>query len=405
MDLAFLCRQPIFTASLEVFAYELLFRSGQAGNAAMVQDGDQATASVVLNLLTDIGLERVVDDRPAFINMTRNLLLNADLSCLPPERIVLEVLEDIEPDEEVLAAVRRLAEAGFTIALDDVVYRKELEPLIELADIIKVDLPQIPLDELPTHVAALQRHSVKLLVEKVETQEEFDLCKQLGFSYFQGYFFCKPQILSERRVGGNQVAAMRLLSELQDPAITPEKVEDLLRMDPTLSFQVLRFVNSSSNGLSNPIESIRHAAVVMGVQRIRSFASMMVLRAAGDAKPLELMNVALTRAKLCELVATRMGETRTERPFTVGLLSVLDAVLDRPMNEVIELLPLSEDINAALLEHTGSLGRILESVMEYEHSATRRDSDPPVVADRIHPDAYEYLAAVEWANGCLRSMA
>ncbi|MCA9168959.1 MAG: EAL domain-containing protein, partial [Planctomycetales bacterium] len=184
MNLAFLGRQPIFTADLDVFAYEILFRSGQTSNAALVQDGDQATASVVLNLLTDIGLERVVNDRPAFINMTRNLLLYADLSCLPPQRIVLEILEDITPDPEVLAAVRRLAEAGFTIALDDVVYRQELEPLIELADIIKVDLPQIPLAELPEHVAALQRYPVKLLVEKVETQEEFDLCRKLGFSYF-----------------------------------------------------------------------------------------------------------------------------------------------------------------------------------------------------------------------------
>ncbi len=400
MDLTFLGRQPIFTAELEVFAYELLFRSGADTVTADVMDGDEATASVVLNLLTDIGLERVVDDKRAFINMTSNLLLRADLACLPAERIVLEVLEDVDPTPEIIAAVRRLAAAGFTIALDDVVYRHELEPLIEVAHIVKVDLPRVPTGELSEHVAALSRYGVQLLAEKVETQAEFDECRQLGFHLFQGYFFCRPQILSERRVAGSELAVMRLLAELQDPGITPDRIENLLNIDPTLSFHVLRLVNSSASGLERRIESIRHAAIVMGVQRIRSLASMMLLASVAQSKPRELLQVALTRAKLCELLARRAGEARYDRPFTVGLLSVLDAILDRPMAEVVALLPLAPDMNDALIDRSGPLGELLQTVLAYEGGVASEDA---LTFQGVRLTANDYLVAVEWAKQSLRA--
>ncbi|OYP28324.1 EAL and HDOD domain-containing protein [Rhodopirellula sp. MGV] len=370
MNKAYVGRQPIFTQSQDVYGYELLFRSSET-SAADFRDGDHATATVVLSAFTDIGLETLIGDKLAFINTTRNLLLNGTLNCLPQDRMVLEVLEDIQPDPEVLEALRELRQMGYTIALDDFVYRPELEPMICLADLVKIELPAIPRDELKDHVQRLRDSGIKtILAEKVETQDEYELCVDVGCDLFQGYFFSKPQVISRGKMQSNVAAVIRLVSELQDPNITPTDVENTIQMDANLSYRLLRFVNSAGAGTTRKIESLKQATALMGIQRLRSLASMLVLTGLDESKPKELINLAMTRAKTCELLAKAIDSDTPERYYTLGLFSVLDAMLDQPMDEVLELLPLAGEINEALLEHSGPMGDVLESVLGYERGNT-----------------------------------
>ena len=365
-DTAFVGRQPIFSPELDVFGYELLFRSGQQ-NAAVITDGDRATADVLLNTFTDIGLETIAGSKRAFINLTRNLLLSRNLSCLPADRVVLEILEDIRPDDAVLAAVERLAEQGYTIALDDFVYSPDLEPLVGLADIVKIEFPAIPNEDLPDHIEKLRELGVRtILAEKVETQEEFELCKRLGCDLFQGYFFSRPQVVSQRKTHVNIGAVVRLVSELQNPDITVGEVEEVIQTDANLSFKLLRFVNSASAATSRKIDSLKQATTLMGIARLRSLASMMLLTSIDESKPQELINLAMIRGKMCELLAAESGKIRPDRFYTLGLLSVMDAMLDKPMAEVIPLLPLATDMNDALLDCSGDLGSILACVIAFE---------------------------------------
>ncbi|WP_436717848.1 HDOD domain-containing protein [Roseiconus lacunae] len=366
MDKAFVGRQPIFTPAQEVYGYELLFRSSET-SAADFRDGDHATATVLMSTFTDIGLQTLVNDKRAFINTTRNLLVDGTLSCLPQDRMVLEVLEDVDPEPEILHALRELRETGYTIALDDFVYRPELEPLVELADLIKIEFPAIANEDLAEHVSRLREHGVKtILAEKVETQEDFELCRDIGCDLFQGYFFSKPQVISRGKMQSNVAAVIRLVSELQDPNITPTDVEAIIQMDANLSYRLLRFVNSAAAGTTRKIGSLRQATALMGIHRLRSLASMLILTGLDEKKPKELINLAMTRAKTCELLANSSDSAHPERFYTVGLFSVLDAMLDQPMEDVLESLPLETEINDALLDQSGPMGEILRSVLNYE---------------------------------------
>lgn len=365
-ECAFVGRQPIFDRDLNVFAYELLFRSGD-GNSAMITDGDKATANVLLNTFTDIGLETIAGKKKAFVNLTRKLLLGNNLSCLPADRVVLEILEDIEPDALVLEAVKQLAAQGYTIALDDFVYSADLEPLIGLADIVKIEFPLIPNEELPEHIQKLRDLGVQtILAEKLETQEEYELCKDLGCDLFQGYFFSRPQVVSQQKTHVNIGPIVRLMSELQNPDITVGEVEEIIQTDAQLSFKLLRFVNSANAATTRRIESLKQATTLMGIARLRSLASMLLMTGINESKPQELVGMAMVRGKMCELFAIALGKARPDRYYTMGLLSLMDAMLDKPMEEVIPMLPLAADMNDALLSHEGELGEVLKSVIDYE---------------------------------------
>lgn len=389
-DRAFIGRQPIFRSDLKVFGYELLFRTGEQ-NFSNVQDGDYATANVITNALTDVGLDVLTDSKHAFVNLTRNLLLDADLSCLPPHRTVLEVLEDIGPDDAVCAAIGRLSDAGFTIALDDFVYSPDLEPLLELADIVKIEFPQIPPEDLDEHISKLRSRGVRtILAEKLETQEDFELCQRLGCDLFQGYFFCRPQVVSRRRIQSNVGSVMRLVSELQNQDISTAELAEMVRADASLSFKVLRFVNSAGSATNTKIESLEHAIMLLGRGRLRSLASMILLASISEDKPEELIKTAMMRAKLCELLAERANDERPERYFTLGLLSLADAMLDLPMEEVVQLLPLTEDMNEALVHRRGILGDTLQC-------ATNLETGGAFALDNEGVEA-AYVDALQWTS-------
>ena len=386
-------RQPIFDCDLNVFAYELLFRSGTQ-NSAGTFDGDQATSQVIVNAFIEIGLDQIVGDARAFINLTRSFVTSNAPLPFPKDRVVLEVLEDIHPDAEVIAGVRNLAAQGYSMALDDFVYDDILKPLIELAQFVKIDLMALSREQLNEHVRLLRSYNVKLLAEKIETQEEFEHCKSLGFDYFQGYFLSKPNIVQGTQLPPNRLAVLQLLSKLQDPETDTSEIEKLVGQDVALSYKLLRYINSAFFALPKKIDSIRQAVVYLGTQSIKTWVTLLVVAGLGN-KPAELVIQAMQRAKMCELLAQTAKRKNTEAYFTVGLFSLLEALMDTPLEKILEALPFSEDIRNALLKQEGPYGEALTCVIAYEKGDFLRAH-----FDRLAPSQMTdtYLASARWAD-------
>ncbi len=389
-------RQPIYGREVDVFAYELLFRNSEVNQASFV-DGDMATAQVMLNAFMEIGIDNIVDQHLAFINLTRGFIVAGHCFALPKDRVVLEVLETVEVDEDVITALTRLSKEGYRIALDDFVYHESLQPLVDLADIIKIDVMELDRETIKEHVRILRQQPVKLLAEKVETHEDFEFCKELGFDHFQGYFFCKPKIIMVKRIPANRMATLTLLAQLQDPSLEISKLEGIIKQDLSLSYKVLRYVNSAFFALPKKMDSINQAVCMVGMERLKTWASLIILASMED-KPIALVVTAIVRGKMCEKLAVAHGKADPEQYFTVGLFSVLDGLFDRPMDDIVQSLPLSEEVHQALVKREGTLGSTLECVLAYE----RGDWDF-VCGSGMNLEATRtsYLEAISWTSSML----
>ena len=391
MDKVLVGRHAIFGLEQEVFAYELLYRNGEA-NQANFTDGDQATARVMLNALLEIGLDRIVGNQLAFINMTAGFILGNCCEELPKGRVVLEVLEDVQADTEVVAALTRLSSQGYQIALDDFCFREDLLPLVEIAHIIKLDVMAMDRDEIQRQLEILQPYSVKLLAEKVETQEDFDFCKELGFDYFQGFFFCRPNIVEGALIPANQAAIMSLLAKLQDSDTGMKELEEIIRQDLSLSHKVLKYVNSAFFALPKSVDSIRQAACMVGAHRLKTWATLITLASMGN-KPMELLVTCLVRAKMCEQLAVARNDADPEQFFTVGMFSVLDGLFDQPLSQLIVDLKLSPDVTKALLEYQGILGKVLSCVIAYDQGNWESIESVDLEESAVRES---YLEAIAW---------
>lgn len=388
-----LARQPILDNDLNLYAYELLFRSGLSNESGVTDiNGDQATSQVIYHTFMEFGIERVIGNKRGFINLTRSFLTGEIPLPFDNKQLVLEILEDIVVDEEIIESVQNIAAQGFTIALDDFIYHDDFKPLIKLAEIIKIDLLALTEQELIEHVELLKQENVKLLAEKVETEEQFQLCQKLGFDYYQGYFFCKPTIIDDKPLPENKVAALRLLNSLQDPDISIDEVESLVSQDVSLSFKLLRCLNSASFALPKKVESLRQAVVYLGLKTIKSWATIIAFSDI-ETRTSELMTTALIRAKMAEDLAPAFG-CDEDTGFMAGLFSPLDAMLQKPMTELLQLLPMEESVKEALQDFKGKLGQLLLFVVSYEQG------DLAVVPDNITIAELNraYLTATEWTN-------
>ncbi len=394
----FIARQPIYNRTQHVFGYELLHRSDDE-NRAIFPDGDVATSQTLLNAFIEVGIDSLVGNRLAFINLSRSFLTGKYPLPLPSDRVVIEVSKNIEIDAELIAGVTQLAQQGYTIALGQFAYSEAAIPLLSLVHIIKLDIQAISEDELRYHVAALTEYpQLKLVAEKIEAHEEYELCRDLGLHYFQGYFFSRPKIIKRKRLPGNQITLVKLLAELQHPDVTVPKLDLLIGHDVGLSYKLLRYINSSFFALPKPIDSIQRAVVFLGTNVIKRWATLLVLSRFDD-KPVELMVTAVVRAKMSEILAKAMGYPAEEVCFTVGLLSVLDALLDMEMNKVLEMLFMSDEVNSALLNHQGVPGKILEMVLHYESSEWDEVLHSELPREVIM-DAY--LQSIAWATETCR---
>ena len=365
MSGVFIGRQPIYDRKQNVFAYELLFRNSEA-NFARIDNQDRATSELIINALTEFGLSNILGDKPGFINLTRNFITGSLPLPSEPNRLILEILEDIEIDQSILHGIHRLKQEQYRIALDDFIFQPHLRPLVEIADIIKIDLTALDGSQLEQHVTELSSYPVKLLAEKVETHEEYQRCIDLGFEYFQGYFLCKPNVMSSNRTPANRMALLKLLARISDPELELEQIEALIAQDVTLSYRLLRYINSSQYSVTKNITSIKHAVMLLGLQMVRSIACLIVMSSIDD-KPQELFVTALIRANLCQLIAKELGYAQQSATFfTVGLFSVIDAIMDQPMETVLSQLPLDTEISNAILKHEGVMGQILRISIAHE---------------------------------------
>lgn len=364
MNQIFIGRQAIFDRRLQVNAHELLFRAA-IGPAADPLDNCAATASVIVNAFIEFDVERIVGPHRAFINVDREFLLDMRPVPLPPARVVLEILETTRVDDEVVAAVRSLRAAGFGIALDDFAFDPAWLPLLDEADIVKVDVRAQPIDELPGLLEPLRRRPLELLAEKVETLDEYDTLRDLGFHYFQGYFLQRPHLIKGRQVPLGRIHTLRLVAELSRAEPDISTIEGLIGQDASLCYKLLRSVNSAMFGLPQRVDSVRRAIMLLGTGAIARWASMLALGALSD-RPSELLQVALVRARTCELLARAAGVPGADTYFTVGLLSTIDALLEMDMAEALASLPLNDDVAAALLHRHGPLGEALACAIACE---------------------------------------
>jgi len=387
-------RQPICDRNQRTFGYELLFRNS-ATNAALIGNPESATADVIVNSLMEIGLDRLVGSSVGFINVTRDFIVGGYCHALPRDRVILEILEDVSPDQELITEVQKLRKLGYRFALDDFTFQEKAKLLLPLGDIVKVDLRQSSRETIQTERVELQRTNKIMLAEKVETREEFEFSKECGFVYFQGYFFCRPDLFSKVAIPVNRVQLFRLLAELNKPDITPSHLAKTIGEDLSLSYKLLRYINSAFLSLPHQIESIGHAVQMVGLHHIRMLASLVLLSTI-DEKPKELITVSLIRAKMCELLAVRFKYEPGESFFTVGLFSSLDAFLDKPIETALESLPLSDRIRDALIGYSGDLGRVLKMVVDYEQTCLDRDSADFQVLEDV------YWRAVDWQSELIK---
>jgi len=391
-------RQPIFDSQQRVFAYELLFRSS-LDNFFAFPDGDQATSRVMDSVLS-LGLDHLLGGRAAFINFTRQALLKDLATLFPTDGLTVEVLESVEPDEEVLAACRRLKEMGYQLALDDIISVEVPNPLLSLSDIVKVDFiltSDYQKAEIPRK---LRPRGVKLLAEKVETREEFDRAVAWGYEYFQGFFLCSPQIIAAREIPAFKLNQLQLLKVLHGRELDFDEIERVLSRDLSFSYRLLRYINSALFGLRSQVRSIRHALSLLGEIMIKRWVAMVVLAAIASDKPAELLRVALLRARFCELLSAPLAPHEQQGDFfLLGLFSVIDACLNQPMEAVAADLPLAPEIKNGLLGADNLHGRLFRCVSAFERAnwaaLTTVANSLKLTAEFVSEC---YRQSVEWVN-------
>ncbi|WP_040851451.1 EAL and HDOD domain-containing protein [Thiorhodospira sibirica] len=397
----FIARQPIYDRAGDVYAYELLFRETEADQNANILDGDQASCHLILQAMTAVGLNVLAEQQLAFINVTHNLLASGVLNTLPKQRVVLEVLENVVADEPILQAVAQLSREGFKIALDDWVYEVNNAAFLDLADIVKLEVQNKSKNELLAQLRYLSPTGTQLLAEKIENQTQHDLCIELGFSYFQGYHLARPVICRGKTIPPNRLSLMRLMAQFQDSELNLEELQRLISLDISISYQLLRLINSAFFGLGRKVDSVRHAVTLLGTEAIRKWVTLLTLAGINE-QPTVLIKEAFVRARMCELLARHTGQQGSEKYFMVGLFSVLDQLLQIPMPEILEELPLAQDITDALLEHKGSMGEALSCVILFESGTI--DQCRHFAQLNEHHTSQLYFESLNWAHAFIEEM-
>ncbi len=360
----FVGRQPIYGRRLELYAYELLYR-GSDVDYADFSEGDRATSQVLLNTFTEFGLERIVGGHLAFINLTRGFIVGEYPLPVPRTQVVLEVLEEVPADEEVLAGLQDLRRRGFKIALDDFDCHPERAPLLALADIVKLDILGLEEQKIRERFQLLKPLGLKLLAEKIETREQFELCRDMGFDYFQGYFLAKPNVVSGQSIPANSLNLLRLMAEFQNPDHDFERIAEIVSQDVALSYKLLRHINAAIYGMPRRIDSVQETVTYLGLSTVKNLACLFMLSGVGE-RPHELLVTAMMRARMCELLARASSAPNPSSYFTAGLFSTLDALLSAPMERVVKKLPLGEELQQALLENKGPMAEALRCTLAYE---------------------------------------
>ncbi len=362
----YVARQPIFDKSKKIHAYELLFRNSME-NVFPDIDGDTATSKVLSDSFFTIGIENLTGSRKAFINFTQDLLVKRVPMMFPSERIVIELLEDVKANGNVVKTCKELKDKGYEIALDDFNYESKLVPLINLANIIKLDIRSLSRVDVIKNVKKLSKYNVNLLAEKVESYEEFKRAEKIGFTLFQGYFFCKPEIMEGKDIPSPQLNLLEIMAEANREDFEFHKLEKVISRDVAISYKLMQYINSAYFKRVEEISSIGQAIVMLGEMRLRRFISLIAMAKLAADKPEELIKTSIIRAKFCELIGNAVNsQANTSELFTLGLFSLIDAIMDDAMENVMARLPLVEAIKEPLIKGTGQLSNYLKLAIAYE---------------------------------------
>jgi c-di-GMP-related signal transduction protein len=359
----FIARQPILTREEQVFGYELLFRDG-VENYFRSTDPEAASRSTLDSSIL-MGLEVLCGKSRAFINCTRDILLKDYITLLPSSHAVVEILETVPPDDQVFAACQRVKEAGYVIALDDFVVDDARIPLVEMADIIKVDVQRTTPEERAHLIQRYGSWRCRMLAEKVETREEFFASRKAGFLYFQGYFFRKPEVLSAREIPSNQIHYVRMLQAVSRAELDVPEIEALIKSEASVCYRLLRYMNSAGFGFSSEIRSVRHALSLMGEREVRRWVRLIATLGAGQQKSSELVLAALVRGHFCELLSPKIKHGDSDL-FLMGLFSLMDTILETTMTELLASVPVDHETKAVLLGGNGHLRPLYQLMLARE---------------------------------------
>ncbi|MBM3791225.1 MAG: HDOD domain-containing protein [Acidobacteria bacterium] len=394
----YLARQPIFDRKEAVIGYELLLRSGL--DNFFPSQGVLHASEMALDNYFVFGLETLTGGRRAFVNFNRSALVGGYPGLLPKERIVVEILETVFPDPEVIIACRSLKEAGYCVALDDFVYSEQAAPLLDFADIVKIDFLATTLEEKRTVRDKTLSRGIQLLAEKVETHDDILAAVEMGCSYFQGHFYCRPQILKRRDVPGFRPNYLRLLRAVNRDAINLQEIEQIFKQEPSLLYKLLRYLNSAYFSFLSRINSIRHALSLLGEINLRRWTSVVALVEMAGNRPQELVVLSLSRARFCELLAMPLRlRGREIELFMLGLFSTLDVIVGRDMTSALREVPLSQDVKDALTFRENRFARVLDLLLAYEKAdwSTVQDLAGELgLIEAVIPDCY--LQSVEWTR-------
>jgi EAL and modified HD-GYP domain-containing signal transduction protein len=380
----------MFDRRMRVAGYELLFRQGYVHEASVIDDV-AATANVMLNVFTEIGPERIVGPHPGWINVSRDFVLRGLAEVAPPGLVGLEILEGQVIDDEFVAAVAGLKEQGYRLSLDDFEYTPDADRLLDIVDMVKLDIMALGPARFTAHVAQARQRGLSVLAEKVETHEDHAFCMAAGCDLFQGYFYRRPKLFAPARVEANRAGLMELIAALHDPQAELQELERLIVRDVALSVRLLRYINSAFFGLAMEVTSIGQALALLGIENLKRWATLTVF-ASIEGKPAELTITALTRGRFCELAGARPTFVEPSQLFTLGLFSVIEALLDTPIQEVLESIPFPQQMRDALIVHNGDMGRLLDCVTALELGEFER-------AEKLVPGcAQAHTDAIVWAN-------
>ena len=387
----FIARQPIYDATMNAVAYELLCQN--LSEDASRRDYDDATTEVLINSLVEVGLPNITEQKPAFINISPKYIRGELPIALEEHDVVLQITAQFADLQQLPGQLNRFKDEGFPVALKGFIFDADTVAIAALADYVKVDISQLSEDELQQQIQWLKSANITVIAEKVATQNDFARCKELGFDQYQGYFFCEPNVIKGQRTPTSRLAVLHLLAEIQNPQVSFSDLEKLIAKDVTLSYRILRYINSAMYALPHKIESIRHALTMLGMRAVKNWVTVLA-QSKFDDKPYELMITSLIRARMCELLAEALS-IKHDATFVVGLFSTLDALLDRPMQDVLKDLPLTEEVNLAILEKQGPLGQILQCAMAYEQGDWQQLPDLGLDNASIKN---AYLEAIQWTR-------
>jgi EAL and modified HD-GYP domain-containing signal transduction protein len=393
-------RQPILNREKELIGYELLFRDG-SNNMFPNIDGNQATSRLIEGSHFNLGLESITGDKPAFINFTLDTLLAGQAKTFAQSEVVVEIIETVQPGKRLLAEVKDLKSLGYTIALDDYRHAPVWRHFFPYVDILKIDWLITPLDEIKQIIEAVKEFpGIKMLAEKVETYEQFEQAMSLGFEYFQGYFFAKPEVINSHGLASNQITMAELLYETSSAEMDLKKVTEVFERDVSLSYKLLRYANSAVFKRRAEISTIKQALVILGSEELKRFLSVLFTSQIASNKPPELMRLSLIRGKFAEHLAKHTEQHHeSSKAFLTGMFSLIDGIVDQDMKNTLEQLPLSAEIKSAILSNEGQLAEYLNLVEAYEQAQWQLASDIKAklsLDTNAIPSAYH--DAVQWAN-------